>query len=730
MTRAQDRAAARAAQATEIRNKKGAEGGTVFNVIATHNPDVAVKKIDENSLALEGVQFESFTKPTELLVSRWNPGYRVTSLSGDLADEAIGLLLASNLTDEGTLEQFRRLLSDPRLAVEIIARLLPRQGVPIKGREYRMSDTMVAKVTAEVLAANFSDFGTSVAVAYSYAITKVLDAMGMVMMAQSRRIVFADESFVVGAETLMRLTLVESLKDIFSTTRISQEVRDLDRAATPDIIGEHISRMFRRMSMSIPEVVLRLQELDIVARIVTFYHLDQQRVPQQLRAHPPLQELAQIANFVVMLDGQSIGDVQYPVDAITQAKDACSHVLELLHKAPSIESISLTKFSEYFGMAPASSSDGIRRGAVVYKVLSQASKMEVADTRKVSDGVEASLLPAEYARPTAIASHISTHLLSVPAAAGLASLIADDLAMATSSAYSDPILVTVQLDPVELKLLAMAKSTAVAFTRNGPDVGPVRIVYGAAVGPTWRMAVSAATPSLAFFKTPEAAVVYTSKMEAVMPTPLPSRQQTIGLEAMADTLYLGDTASIMVDNLATPFRMTLPLESPGGVVSLSLDVYVLGALLGHDSEKYVNEQVVAYKGVREPGVDVELTNFLDIAMTYAASGATILADKAESWLIEHLAPIMVHPAIQQTAERAVNAAVVAAGLDGRSLAPQFKDLYTRAYFGTLLAVLAKFDKVPGSAATDIIPLISMAALSLKAQLMMASLPVPVSAARR
>lgn len=190
---------------------------SVFQAQASNGlkDQLRVYPITRDSEYADALEFVSFTRPTDVMVSRWYPGYRVTDLTGKQAEEGIGLMLANTLTTIEALENFRRLLATPDLASEIITTLLPRANVAVRGRQYLMSEELVGKTTSEIMDRR----GWTVPelqAAYSHAITRVLSSLELVQPGVDKRVVNVAPTYAVSAEDISRIILIESMRDVFS----------------------------------------------------------------------------------------------------------------------------------------------------------------------------------------------------------------------------------------------------------------------------------------------------------------------------------------------------------------------------------------------------------------------------------------------------------------------------------------------------------------------------------
>jgi hypothetical protein len=116
-----------------------------------------------------------------------------------------------------------------------------------------------------------------------------------------------------------------------------------------------------------------------------------------------------------------------------------------------------------------------------------------------------------------------------------------------------------------------------------------------------------------------------------------------------------------------------------------------------------------------------------IASAFCAAGPQVVSDKAKSWIVETLTPMATHPAVTRVATKALHQAVINEGLDARKLAPQWKEVVVRAYFGTLLALLHRFNKIDETILNEVISNLPVNALSVKAALALATMPMALDA---
>lgn len=720
-----------------MNTKPAISAAATFTAAAEADRALGVYTVESRSEGSTGFAYLSFAKPSDILISRWYPGYRVTDLTGPEAEEAIALLLGAEMATLDDLEEFRRLLASPGRAAAVIARLFPRAGIPLKDRKYIVSEEMIATAVRDELvgAAGTGDLGLAAQTAFTYAITRVLSAKGYVAPGDQKRIVRTAESLAVSAGDLRRIIVVEAMRGIFSESRIQAAVKDIDAELTPQILGERVGEMFRHFAFSIPEIKLRLEQFDMAVSLIRVYCVKPEMIPNTLLPHPSLGALASLANFVLYSSDMGLASLVMPAFSTEEMKAACNEVLSIIQTAPSIELLSMTRYAEFFGEVPASSPDGFRRGTVLYTSYGQTSKMEVVDVYPQVNGSKIALVDAAYVRASGLAGPLTGSLLSVNSLSSLANIVADELAMSplvfNEEGRLDPTLLTIQVTPADLVFLAMARAKEVAFTiQEGSTPGSLatpQLMYGCTVAEQWRIAVTAATPSMAFFFGPADVIVYTSKMVAFEPKPMPNRSQSIGAQLSRDMTYVGELNCLFKD-VAKPFTVSVSVNT--GMATpphvLKLKIGVLGILSAPDGSP-IDRGDAYYAAVAEPGVDVEISTILRLVLEYAKLGMSdIQGDKARSWLVVNLAPLMLHPAVRTLTERAINTAVIETKIDARRLAPQMREVYTRAMFGTALAVLNRFGKLDAATAASLVSVVPTSTLSLQAGLTLAQIPAAIS----
>lgn len=671
-------------------------------------------------------EFISFHKPTELLVSRHFPGYRVFAQNGATADEAVGILLANSLDSESALESFRFVLSSPSIATSVIDKILPRPAVPVRRGKYLFSETMVIKATSSVLSGTVKD--PNVIHAFAHVITRVLSHMGLVLPGAETKLWRFDMNYALSMQDIKRVILVESLRDIFSEARIAAEARRLDADATPGIIGEVIGSMLRHASHSIPEIRLRLEQLDIVQSLIHSYYKEPTALTNTMRASTSLATLASYTNFLAEAVVNKTPTQQSHSNS--DMREACAQVLTIIQSAPSLEAISLSKYADSFGFVPCSASDGIYRGLVTYFPLGQSSSLDVVNAFKVDGANTISLIPAEYVPSASIASEINKTLLDPAAIHGLANLVADEISMAKHSLQDKPVLKSIGLTDADVVYLAIAKAEAVAIVRSDDTTRPISLVYAAKVGEYWRTFLGASTPSISYFGDAQSLLIFQSGATEQLPTSIAARSQTIELSSSYDTNYVGDFGRIAHADLSKPMTIEIELQNPheeSGVTTLKLRVSPLELLVGPDPE--INRGGAIYAAICEPGVDRDIRLILSLVAAYGSAGPQVISDKAKSWMVEVLTPLATHPAVTRVAVKALNMAIIRAKLDARKLAPQYKEAVINAYFGCMLALLVRFGKVGEELVPILMSNLPVSALSTRAALSLASMPMPIDASQ-
>lgn len=682
-----------------------------------------------DSMLLDASEYISFHKPTEIIVSRHFPGYRIYDLSGVGSDEALGLLLSTALDSEQALEEFRVILSSPSYSTSIITALLPRAGTIVRRGKYLISERQVTEATERVLAQTASSVNANVVTAIAAVHIKVLDAMGVVLMGPERKHSVKADSMALNMSHIKDVILKESLRDVFSEARIADAIRKLTNESTPAIIAEVISQMLRQAAHAIPEIRLRLEQLDIVQSLIQTYYSTPEKLSNTMRASSALLSLAGYANFLA--DVVVNKKVKIPSSSNSDMKEACSSILTLIQAAPSIEIMSLSKYAEFVGFVPCSSSEGIYRGVVGYMPLAQTSVLDLVNESPIgSHGSESelALLPREYVPCTALAGDISVHLTSTDSFEGLANIVADEISNSKWSLEDAPVLRTIGLDEYTLVYLAMAKAEVTAVVKSDSKTAPFRLIYATTVKEHWRTRLAASTPNIAYFGDAQSIIIYQMGANTVLPTPLPTRRQSLELSAAYDTRYQGVVNKFLSREIEKPYSFALTVQLPGDkkeTAELKPRFVPLEMLVG--SNPSLQRGGAHYALVTEPGVNRDTHITLGLAAAYASEGDKIMQDKAKSWLVESLTPLATHPAVTRIAVKALNKAVIDEKLDARKLAMTYKNVVVNAYFATAMGLLHRFDKVDDDIKELIVEHMPISTLEVKAAITLATIPTAVDA---
>lgn len=674
---------------------------------------------------------EFVNRVTDVLVSKRYGGYYTTSLTDDNSGESVSLLLGESLTTIDELEGFREVIATPSISETVIRALFPRENVPLDDRKYKVTSDLVAlavkNTTSKLGAAALGPVQTS----YVYVITRALALRNLVHPARDTRIVSTSKSFVLTLEAARRAIVVDALQGVMSDARIKMELDKLGDNATPLALGAALGSTFRYFSKSIPEVELKMEYFDIAVLAVRLYHLSPRTLPLELRANKSLQDLAEFANFILFSTEDDV--YRSSLDGLEHKTiiNACDATLLILRTSPSIQSIPMEQYASYFGEVPLSSDNGLKRGLILYHVQGQQSKMSVVDVYPSPKGHDVSELDPNYVTTTGVTDTLNRSLLTVGAMKGLANIIADDLNVSLSDqreteSPQDPVLALIQVSELDLTMLAMSKASTLSYALTPHVVeggeAQVSLLYGITPLEHWRMSVMASSPTEVWTDDPAAVVLYSSSNVQTEPAPMPSRPQTLGVRVLDDTTFVGGVDAHLTTNVQEPYKLSLPLEVRGLELK-ALDIYI--SVLRHvvdRSGKAHDRGTAYYAAVLEPGVDSELETLLQIAYAYIESDDELLRHKAQSWLVSHVSHLMKNPLIRGLADRAINRALVEKKIDVRRFGAQMRAFYLTAYFGTTLAVLNRFGKLPNGFVPKLLAALPTQTLSAQATLLLADVP--------
>jgi len=335
-----------------------------------------------NAAALSSVQ--NFIRPTEVLVSRWFPGFRVMEVRGPEAEETIARFLAEALGDMTALDDFARLLSNPRMPREIIAALFPRSESPVRSRKYMVSEYVVRETIES--ASTLADADIRVKRAITHVFLRVLGHYGIIQLDNVEHIIGRATGYVVSREDLRTLVLIDRLQGLFSESRVKPELQNLDQEATPSIIADSLARLFRNVATLIPEIRLQMRYFETAMNAVTMLLIAPSEVPDELRCHASLITLSGIANLMVVGEAQNVV-VRNIVESTIEVKTASDVVMRVLASSPSIQSVTLEAYAREFGQVPFSAPEGIRKGLGLYKLNGQSTSFQVVQIVRQSGGL-------------------------------------------------------------------------------------------------------------------------------------------------------------------------------------------------------------------------------------------------------------------------------------------------------------------------------------------------------
>lgn len=679
---------------------------------------------------------------TSVLVSKQNPGYHTYDLTNRNSDEAIARILGTMAITKGRagLEAFRVMLSTPGRFSLIVKTLWPRPNTKLDDRSYEASPSVVRGVVKTVLADKVTE--PALIDAYGYACVRLFTMLGLLLPDDAQRYVVRPQNYVVTTEDIAGAMMMDALKEVFSEARLAGLIAQIkDKKITPVALGAHIEREFVMLASLIPEIQLRAQRLDLAMKVVYMYLVREESLPLTIRSMPSLVRLAGIANFVASVSkfsSKDVGSLVITADQL-ECERALDAVATVIASTPSFESLDMASYTALFGFAPASGTQNFRHGAVVYRHLGQKSVMNVVSAMFSDDGSATKLLALapSYVPAVQLAAQLNTGALSASSKHALVNIVADELAHDIGERIAEkgftaaePQLWTIDMSEDDLAVLAMAKAKGVALT--APEGGQVSMVFAVDIEEGWRFQVAAATPVTAFMTKPAAVVLFTSSADSVMPKALPARSQVFDLKIgemanFVNILQGSGAEQVLSGSLATKFRSKVSLlrevANANGqkVNSLELDFYVLGELIGYTDDAALgldDSSMTSYRAIREPGVDAELRTMITLALKYAEKGSLVTKDKAISWLIQTVGPLMATPAVRIAASNAVNMAIAANALNVRNMREQYRALVIKAHFAAALALLSKFGKLDPADVARVVAVMPMSNLETSAKILL------------
>jgi hypothetical protein len=569
-------------------------------------------------------ELRGHVSPNDIIIARDYPGTKMISLNGESADESVGLMLAAELTTRESLYGFSALLAQPTIAGSIIAILLPRANYAVRRGQYLIDENEVERVTTSVLA-DLNETRRPVIAAFTHVMVMTLTHLGLVMPSQEKRLTRVSKALVLDMDDLAKVILIDSMRDMFNAQRLAGISKELDQDAVPSVIANVISRNLRNISQLVPEISLRIQQLELAENVVMTYLANPAALPEVIQAYSTLHTLANFANFIVKSRNPTIAT--RITEANSDIKEALDNVLTVINSASSIDVIPLSKLKDYYGFVPASTA-GLYKGGVLYTTSGQQSKMSVYEALEERGSVTLRFQPLEYSPVSKVADEINRSLMNPNAVKGLANIIADEMSAAPFDIGDRPSLRTVGITDTELEMLALAMATSVSF--NAPvnnAVATLIPVYGVTVAEQWLMHVSASAGAEVYFMSATTALLYAygtlcantdnSEIEA---QGLPSKHQSLEIPVFVPIKFVGDMNHLLNAEIQEAFTVRLPATlSFAGKEGVNLDLVLsmLPVLLPPpdvDGKININPlSKVSYVTVREQGIDAYTSMLLLIS---------------------------------------------------------------------------------------------------------------------
>lgn len=690
--------------------------------------------VDPASDTVGGNTLLSVAVPEQIIVSRTAPGTHVLALGGATAEEAIARLLSPELGSTKALAGFARTLATPAYMSKAIEILFKRLDTPMKTTALQVSDELVQNTIASTLVGQSPE----VQAAYAYVLAEVLDARQLLVRSPPQNIVLTGKTYVCTMADLRTALLIGSIRGVFDASRIKAMVASISDEITPKLMGEKLGNLFRSFAHALPQIATDLMHLEVALHTVNEYLTNPDKLPLEVASHESLASLATYANII----RAAVTTTSFPPAVMSQSietrRRACDYLLTAIASSDMFEVMSLSKFAEHFYQEPAMAADGERRGLILAARYGQESAMTVVDVYAQPGTTRLIEQEPSLVYGPGIAPLISKNLTSDHAMQGIVSLLAEDLAhklatTASSQPFRNPELWTFQVTPDDMVYLAMARARTLMLVRAGSQptaageaMGPGKartFVYGVQVQSGWRMPVMAATSSDVYFADPASVLLYTSDQKSYQGRAYPSRPQGIGTRMAADTLYAGSISHLLSKSVAIPYRAELTIS--GLPAPLELEIPILSEFLAEcaaETGGAASARGAYYASLCEVGVDHEVKAILGVICYYMTGSDKVLADKAASWLVNHLTPLMSLPVISGMAQKAVNDAVIKAKIDARTMTSQLQEVYIRALFAVVLAVLNRFNKVTSPQVTALATRVPVHTLSMQATLQLATLP--------
>lgn len=685
---------------------------------------------DLTDMSLSSGYRRSFT-PQSILVSTIWPGIRQWSLTDTPNDEkAIAAMIAENMADE--LMLLRDTLADTLLISKMISLLLPRAGVPVRTRQYFVSETDIYAAVEQVLRerkVKVSALATLVAV-YSHIIKHALAHMGCVSRTLHTALITEASAHVVSTSDIRKAVIMEAMMPYFSESLLATSFSKLNQNATPQVISGVIVELVTRIEKAIPSVVHRTSAINTAVGVTMTAILDQDSLPETLRVNPVVLELVDLINF--MVDAQAQPDLYNPEKdtlSVYEQIEHCKIALDSINAARLFVKLPLKEFISYFGFVPCSSVGSPVNGLVMYTNSGQQANTTIVDARKTpGGGYELGSIPSEHVAITRMSASINENLLSPRLLTGVANIIADDLARSLEithniqstedgTSVADDLrwisrVVTIGMTKSDVVALAMATARNVRMTED-------RVFTYEVVVPDYMLIGTRLTDIRSAIVTdPYEALLYMNGNNSSEPAAMPSRVQVPKVEFTHDTLFPASIGERLDMNVAKPFFFNLAVDipttmgSPGRNVQLKLPVLTMPTIVTEETE--VPTSVVAYALCREPETARHIDRLLALLVMYAERGDEQTRLLAQSLLVETFSPIITSPAVSNASQRALRYALRRAKVDTRATSLIIKHVMTAAATGTALALLSRFGYVPGERVSQVLGVMPRSKLTARA----------------
>lgn len=686
---------------------------------------IAIHEVKEGTVQTLNGFTRSFTPATVLVSTVW-PGIRQWSLTEQPNDErAIASMIAENMTDD--LLVLRSSLANTPVISQIINKLLPRAGVPVRTRQYFVMESSLYDITNRILA-NEGGLSTSphlatIASLYVHVIKHALAKMGCISRTLHTAVITEAESHIVNTSSIRKAVVMETILPFISQAQMETYYANLDQQATPEVIAAVIIEVMTRIEKALPSVIHRTNAIKTAVAVTLTAILQPDSLPNDVIVDPVVVELTEMVNFMADAAAQPdiYRDVLKPL-SVYEMLNHCKIALEAINTAKLFQKLPIEQFKAYFGFVPCASIGAPVNGLVVYTHSGQQAKAQIVDARLSSGGYEIGPVASEHVAVTSITGAINSQLLALSPMTAIANLIADDLArslqyvqtIANVGADSEgetlidglawaSKVVTIGCTNSDIVALAMCLSHNVRMTESGTFTYEVTIpdymLIGSQISGVRSVIVN----------DPYEAILYINGNKVIEPAPMPQREQCLAVNFAHDTWFPKTLERRLDMNVMKPYVFTLKASIPTTIgaphreVDLRLPVLTMPTIVHETTE--VPTQIVAYALCREPATAQHIDRILSIATMYAKHGDEQTRMLAKSWLVEAFAGLITTPAVTTVAQRALSYALRTASVDTRRTSTIIKQLTTLATTGTTLALLSRFGYIPGDRVAQVLAVI-------------------------